>query len=65
MKNSNDPIGNRTRDFPACGAVSKRICSVLSTRGNYLFLGCNAMLIGNVVGVSAELAASICIVFQE
>jgi len=21
MKNPNDPIGNRTRDFPACGAL--------------------------------------------
>ena len=33
MKNSNDTIGNRTRDLPACSAVSqspseKRLCSM-------------------------------------
>jgi hypothetical protein len=25
MKNSNDPIGNRTRDLPACSAVRHRV----------------------------------------
>ena len=32
MKNSNDTIGNRTRDLPACGTVHQRnvTCAVLS-----------------------------------
>ena len=37
MKNSNDTIGNRTRDLPACSAVPQPMRTPSSVRSRFMF----------------------------
>ena len=51
MKNSNDPIGNRTRDLPACNAVPQP-----TEPPRVSFIGHYAVHIDRVTDFSVELA---------
>ena len=58
MKNSNDTIGNRTRNLPACSAVSRTTALILKSLG-LLYLDSAHQNIWNVLCQNMDYAALI------
>ena len=55
MKNSNDPIGNRTRNLPACSAVPQPTVSLRASSSVFTH---KEFLIHGVVGTGESISQS-------